>query len=67
MESKEEFHNSLAERGWLMGKVWKNYVCTTWLRKVCVYVLENHKHLMEEEIIYADKKDTGRTVQRNGF
>lgn len=46
-----------------MGKVWKNYVYTAWLRKVCVYVSENHKHLLEEEIIYSDKKDTDRTVE----
>lgn len=26
-----------------------------------MYVLENHKHLMEEEIIYSNKKDAGRT------
>lgn len=50
-----------------MGKVWKNYVYAAWLREVCVYVLENHKHLIEEEIIYSNKKDAGRTVWRNGF
>ena len=32
-----------------------------------MYVFENHKYLMEEEIIYTDKKDTGRAVWRNGF
>lgn len=32
-----------------------------------MYVLENHKHLMEEEIIYSNKKDAGRTIWWNGL
>lgn len=61
-EFKEEFYNWLGERSWFIGKVWKNYVYIVWLRKVCVYVFENYKYLMEEEIIYLNKKDIGRIV-----
>lgn len=39
-----------------MGRVWKNYACTAWLRKVCVYIFENYNHLMEEKITYSNKR-----------